>query len=61
MSRSDKFGDCLMLVCDGRGCSGWDFSVSDCGNLDSGGCLPYPHPLIIRVLSNTEKTVLTRH
>jgi hypothetical protein len=27
-----------------------EFSVSGCGKLDALGCLPYPHPLIIRVI-----------
>ena len=61
VGRADKLGDLLRLVRASAGCLHREISVSDCGNLDSGGCLPYPHPLIIRVLSNTEKTVLERH
>ena len=58
VSRGDKLRDFLMLESVAFDCARGDFSVSVCGNLDTGGCLPYPHPLIIRVLSNTEKTVV---
>ena len=38
------------VVCEAFPYSGADFPVSGSGKLDATGCLPYPHPLIIRVI-----------
>jgi hypothetical protein len=39
------------FVAEGFPYSGAEFPVSGCGKLDATGCLPYPQPLIIRVIS----------
>jgi hypothetical protein len=51
VSRADKFRFCRIRDWGSYRYSAWEISVSACGNLDTAVCLPYPHPLIIRVLS----------
>jgi hypothetical protein len=61
VSRGDKLGLFLMLVPVQLCCQRWEFHVSRCGNLDTPSCLPYPHPLIIRVLFKYREDSTKRH